>query len=407
MVLGGHMVKPYPYYISLGEANDLCKNSLISLPSETIPIEQSLNRILSSEIKARVNDPSFDNSSMDGFAVIYENTLNPPTKLTIVGTSNAGSHDSKQIYDGEAVRIMTGAPIPKGADSILPIEACSIEGETVTLSEPSKPHFIRRLGENFAENETIFSQGDIMTPERISLSAAAGVAEVTVYCKLRIAIISTGDELKSLTEELEYGQIYESNSYGLSALVQLYGHEAIRFPSVVDDLDTLRAVLNKASAEYDCIITSGGVSMGDRDFVRILMEQEGEIKFWRVKMRPGSPPIFGTWNNTPIFGLPGNPVSSHVVFRAIVAKWLTAITNSKDIHNKYTFAILDEDIKTQDDFTTFRRVQLFQKSGKTYARLKGHQGSGNIAGIAMSDGLTFIEPQAKGRQGDICRIILL
>jgi len=241
------MVKPYPYYISLGEANGLCKNSLISLPSETIPIEQSLNRILSSEIKARVNDPSFDNSSMDGFAVIYENTLNPPTKLTIVGTSNAGSHDFKQISDGEAVRIMTGAPIPKGADSISPIEACTVEGEIVTLSEPSKPHFIRRLGENFAENETIFSQGDIMTPERISLSAAAGVEEVTVYCKLRIAIISTGDELKSLDEELEYGQIYESNSYGLSALVQLYGHEAIRFPSVVDDVDTLRAVLNKAS----------------------------------------------------------------------------------------------------------------------------------------------------------------
>ena len=147
--------------------------------------------------------------------------------------------------------------------------------------------------------------------------------------------------------------------------------------------------------------------MGDKDFVRILMEQEGDIKFWRVKMRPGSPPLFGLWNNTPIFGLPGNPVSSHVVFRAIVGKWLTSLTKSTDINNKLTHAILSEDIKTQPGFTTFRRVELFIKDDTTYARLKGHQGSGNIAGIAMSDGLTMIEPDELGKKGDTCKIILL
>jgi molybdopterin molybdotransferase len=147
--------------------------------------------------------------------------------------------------------------------------------------------------------------------------------------------------------------------------------------------------------------------MGDKDYVRIIMEQEGDIRFWRVKMRPGSPPIFGTWNGKPIFGLPGNPVSSHVVFRAIVGKWLTSLTNSKDINTKYTHAILDEDIKTQEGFTTFRRVELFNKDGSRFARLKGHQGSGNIAGVAMSDGLTVIEPDQLGRKGDVCKIILL
>ena len=176
---------------------------------------------------------------------------------------------------------------------------------------------------------------------------------------------------------------------------------------MIDDIKLLREALDDAAKNFDCIITSGGVSMGDRDFVRIIMEQEGEIKFWRVKMRPGSPPIFGLWNGTPIFGLPGNPVSSHVVFRAIVGKWLTALTNTSDYNSKYISAILSEDIKTQSGFTTSRRVELFEKSGVTYARLKGHQGSGNIAGIAQSDGLTVILPDEKGRKGDVCKILLL
>jgi molybdopterin molybdotransferase len=401
------MAKPYPYFVSLTEAINLCQKTQIELDSETIQISQSINRIISKDIHSKVNDPSFDNSAMDGFAVIYSDTLNPPTQLSIIGSSMAGSTSIQKISSGQAVRIMTGAPIPNGADSIIPIEDCTIDGNKVTLNKPSKPHFIRKLGENFSLNETIFTPGEIMSPEKISLCAAAGISKIPVFKKLKIAVISTGDELKSLDEDLEYGQIYESNSYGLSALIEVYGHEVTRFPNVIDDLGILRETLNEASKDHDCIITSGGVSMGDKDYVRILMEQEGDIRFWRVKMRPGSPPIFGTWNGKPIFGLPGNPVSSHVVFRAIVGKWLTSLTNSKDINTKYTHAILDEDIKTQEGFTTFRRVELFNKDGSRFARLKGHQGSGNIAGVAMSDGLTVIEPDQLGRKGDVCKIILL
>ena len=377
------------------------------MESETIPISQAINRTVSGDIKAKVNDPGFDNSAMDGFAVIHSDTTSPPAQLSIIGSSMAGTTESHTLSSGQAIRIMTGAPIPQGADSIIPIEDCTVSGDKITLKTPSKPHFIRKLGENFAQNQTIFSSGETMSPEKIALCAAAGISTISVFKKIKIAVISTGDELKSLDDDLEHGQIYESNSYGLAALIEIYGHEATRFPSVIDDLDTLKQTLNEASKTHDCIITSGGVSMGDKDFVRILMEQEGDIKFWRVKMRPGSPPIFGMWKNTPIFGLPGNPVSSHVVFRAIVGKWLTYLTNSKDINNKTTHAILDEDIKTQEGFTTFRRVELFIKDNQTFARLKGHQGSGNIAGIAMSDGLTLIEPNELGKKGDICKIILL
>ena len=401
------MSKQYPYFISLDEAVNICNEYQIKLSTETISISNALSRVLATSVIAKVDDPGFDNSSMDGFAVLHADTVKTPAKLTIVGVSNAGTQEQPRIEKGEALRIMTGGPMPSGADSIIPIELCTIEGDEVILHEPSKPNYVRKRGENFTQQQELFPPGTIMSPEKISLCAAAGISEVIVYKKLKIAVISTGDELKNPGDELTFGQIYESNSYGLKSLIEMYGHEATRFPYVIDDIKLLRDALDDAAKNFDCIITSGGVSMGDRDFVRIIMEQEGEIKFWRIKMRPGSPPIFGLWNDTPIFGLPGNPVSSHVVFRAIVGKWLTALTNASDYNSKYISAILSEDIITQSGFTTFRRVELFEKSGITYARLKGHQGSGNIAGIAQSDGLTVILPDEKGRKGDVCKILLL
>ena len=401
------MSKPYPYFISLDEAVGICHQNTITPTIEVIPITSALNRVVADDVVAKVDDPGFDNSSMDGFAVIYSDTTEPPVNLTIVGSSNAGTGQLNTIKSGEAVRIMTGGPLPTGADSIIPIELCDVDNNVVTLNESSKPNYVRKQGENFAKQQTLFSTGEVMTPEKIALCAAAGVANLTVFSKLKIAIISTGDELKNLDESLDFGQIYESNSYGIEALIEVYGHEPIRYPSVVDDIDILRRNLEHAAKNYDCIITSGGVSMGDRDFVRIIMEQEGEIKFWRIKMRPGSPPLFGSWQGTPIFGLPGNPVSSHVVFRALVGKWLSSCTKSVDSVSKYTNAILNQDVKTQQDFTTFRRVELFDHQGELYARLKGHQGSGNIAGIAMSDGLTKILPNQNGKKGETCRIILL
>ena len=400
------MAKPYPYFVSLDEARKICQNNKISLSTEEVSIDDSLNRIIASNVVAKVNDPPFDNSAMDGFAVIFSETTSKSVELSIIGVSNAGSNDLPKLSSGQAMKIMTGAPIPEGADSIIPIEKCVINGEKVTLNEQSKPHFIRKQGENFTKNSVLFEPGEILTPEKISLCAAAGVNKLTVYQKLKVAIIPTGDELKSLNEELSYGEIYESNSYGLSALITSLGHEATRFPTVVDNLETLRETLDFAAKDHDLIITSGGVSMGDRDFVRIIMQSEGEINFWRVKMRPGSPPIFGRWAKTPIFGLPGNPVSSHVVFRVIVMDWLMSLTNSKNPRNQIITATLDNDIKVVEGFTTFRRVELFHNQGKTIARLKGHQGSGNIAGIAMSDGLTILGPEANGKQGDNCQIML-
>ncbi len=401
------MAKPYPYFVSLNDAKEICFGTKIKLKSELINLDNALNRIISQDVIAIVNDPPFDNSSMDGFAVIFDDTKLAPVTLDIIGTSNAGSGDNLQLTSGKCVRIMTGAPIPLGADSIIPVEMCQIDNQKVTLNEISKPHFIRKKGENFNAGDVLFHSGERLTPEKISLCAAAGVNELLVYCKLNIAVISTGDELKKPGSMLDFGEIYESNSYGISALIQSIGYNSNRFPLVIDDINELRKTLDEAAQSNDLIITSGGVSMGERDFVRILMEKEGEINFWRVKIRPGSPPIFGLWKQTPIFGLPGNPVSSHVVFRILVAPFLANLTNTKSSNERIIYATLANDIKTVEGFTTFRRVELIDDENTIFARLKGHQGSGNIAGIAMSDGLTILGPNSKGKKGETCKILLL
>ena len=260
------MSKQYPYFISLDEAVSICNEYQIKLSTETISISNALSRVLATSVIAKVDDPGFDNSSMDGFAVLHADTVKAPAKLTIVGVSNAGTKEQPRIEKGEALRIMTGGPMPSGADSIIPIELCTIEGDEVILQEPSKPNYVRKKGENFTQQQELFPAGTIMSPEKISLCAAAGISEIIVYKKLKIAVISTGDELKNLGGELTFGQIYESNSYGLKSLIEMYGHEATRFPYVIDDIKVLREALDDAAKNFDCIITSGGVSY-DREKV--------------------------------------------------------------------------------------------------------------------------------------------
>ena len=398
-----------PYFIPLVEAIEITLKRRLSPESEVISIDEAFHRILSESLSARTNDPPFDNSAMDGFAVKYTESKNPPNKFKISDTIAAGNKFDNSIVSGEAARIMTGAPIPEGADSIIPIEACEVdeENETVTLNHESKPHFIRKKGENFTENEILLRTGTLLTPEKTSLCAAMGHNKIKVFKPLKVAIISTGDELRLPGEVLQKGEIYESNTFGLSGLVKWLGHEPVRFSSVVDNLDKLRETLDAAATKCDLIITSGGVSMGDRDFVRKIMEDEGEIDFWRIKVRPGSPPLFGAWKETPIFGLPGNPVSSHVVFRVLCGPWLRAQTSSSQPQESKIIVKLDQDIKTVPGFITLRRIHLYEKEGEILATTKHHQGSGNIASIALGEALTLLGPSDTGKKGDYCNALLL
>lgn len=397
-----------PYFISLEEAINITQSAPIKADTEFVSLDEAHGRILGSDLPSKVNDPPFDNSAMDGFAVRFEDTKEAPTTLTIVATTQAAaSNESITISSGEAVRIMTGAPLPQGADAIIPIEACVMEGDSVTLNQPSKPHFIRRCGENIKEGVVGLKQGSYLSPQSISMCATMGYDQLPVMKKLKIGIISTGDELKSPGELLSFGEIYESNSYGLSGLVQALGHTPIRYPSVIDSLNDLREQFNKAASECDLFLTSGGVSMGEWDFVRKLMEDEGDVSFWRVRIRPGSPPLFGHWNDTPMFGLPGNPVSSHVVFRMLVTPYLRSSLQTQFPIDRIVHAKLLTDVRSTNDCLTLRRVTLRSTKDGFLAEQSKHQGSGNIDSLSSADGLTLLQPGQSGKTGEWIEVLLL
>ena len=398
----------FPYFVTVDEALEICKKTTLQTKVERVDLDSCHNRILAVDLPSLVDDPPFDNSAMDGFAMRYEDTVDTPSKLKIIGTIQAaGQEDNLVVGEGQAVRIMTGAPMPKGADSILQIELTSVSEDVVTLSQPSMKHFIRKKGENLTKGQIALSAGTHLTPSRVGLCATMGHPSIPVVKKLEVAIISTGDELKQPGRELDRGEIYESNSFGLSGLVKWLGHEPVRLHSVGDTIDDLRKVLDEASLKYDLILTSGGVSMGDWDLVRKIMEGEGDIHFWRVKLRPGSPPLFGLWNNTPIFGLPGNPVSSHVVFRMLVAPWIRKVTGAQGPTEMKSCAKLMTKIKSTNDCITLRRVSIETIDGELIASDKIHQGSGNIASLAFSEGLTLLQPGQHPKIGDMIDVLIL
>lgn len=401
-------MREVPYFLPLEEAISLSLEHKLSCLVEHVSLDNAHQRILAEDLHSMVNDPPFDNSAMDGFAVRHEDTQHAPSTLKIVATSQAAAgNPDLSLVSGQAVRIMTGAPLPNGADAIIPIEACSISGDEVTLNQPSKPHFIRKCGENIAEGQLGLEKGTYLTPQTISMCATMGYPTVPVVQRLKIGIISTGDELKPPGEQLSYGEIYESNSYGLSGLVKMLGHTPIRYPAVHDSLEALREQFSIAAQECDLFLTSGGVSMGEWDFVRKLMETEGDLVFWRVKIRPGSPPLFGHWNGTPMFGLPGNPVSSHVVFRMLVVPYLRGSLGTTYPRDRIVHARLNTNVRSTKDCLTLRRVTLKSTNEGFIANQPKHQGSGNIDSLSSADGLTLLQPGQSGEEGQLIQVLLL
>ncbi len=402
---------PSNYFISLDKAKELTQTISIPTKEEKITIQNAYNRILSQDIFSNINDPPFNNSSMDGYAVIYSDTIkatkNNPIELKIIDVINAGSIPQKEIQSGFASKIMTGAPIPKGADSIIMVEKTQKEEGKIKIFQPSFPNYIRLKGENISKGQLILEKGTLLKPSHIGLLATTGHSHISVFKKLKISIISTGDELISPGEKLSSGKIYESNSYVLEGLINDLGHIPLRINSISDSIDILRLELDKAITESDLIITSGGVSMGDFDIVRNIMESEGEILFWRIKIRPGSPPLFGKWKQKPIFCLPGNPASSFVVFKILIEPWLNKIINFNKNPPKIIKAKILENIKNKPNFQIFNRVFIKNNGDEMIAFTKSHQGSGNINSLASSNGLTLLPPGMGAKKNEIIDILLI
>jgi len=368
-------------FVTIERALSIARQTTINTPTEQVSLNQAHNRILAEDLHSKVDDPPFDNSAMDGWAVRSEDSTRVEVGLTAAGEA------ASELREGEAIRIMTGAPIPGGANAIVMVED-GINGKAHT-------NFIRKRGENLRKGETNLKAGQIMTPAAISLAATMGHETVPVRSKPRVAVISTGDELVTPGHELKDGQIYESNSYGLCALLEKIGCTPIHHSVVEDSIEGLRSALN--SVDCDAILTSGGVSMGDFDFVRKLMEEEGNLHFWKVAMRPGGPPLFGTWNGTPLFGLPGNPVSSHLVFTMIVAPWLapeTSLTKEVKVRMK-------DSVKGAPSKVCLRRIHITSEGDELVGTTHTHQGSGNIHSLVAHNGVTYLPPDTGANAGDI------
>ncbi len=390
--------------VTLDRALEITTEIPLSRETETVSLDDAYGRILATDLASRVDDPRFDNSAMDGWAVREGDCLESGTVLRIVGTSQAGSSAIPFVGKGEACRIMTGAPLPEGADSIVIIEDSSSEGEHVTINGPARPGYIRRMGENLREGTLALEAGSLLTPAAVSLAATMGHGEVEVASMPSIAVIGVGDELTPPGEPLSEGAIYESNTYGISSMVTMMGGAPKRYEIIQDSIESLREALNDAADTCDAIITSGGVSMGKWDMVRCIMEQEGEIRFWRVMMRPGGPPLFGTWMGKPLFGLPGNPVSSHVVFTVLVAPWLSKSLGVNDhsgprMGNRVR-VVMEEPLKGAPGKLCMRRIHIRQDGDSLVGSTSTHQGSGNIHSMVAHNGLSLLPPDTDSKKGD-------
>ena len=390
--------------VSLQRAIELTSQLTLAREDETIPLIMASGRTLFEDLRSMVDDPRFDNSAMDGWAVREADCKELGAILRIVGTSQAGSEEIPTVDAGEACRIMTGAPVPQGADAIVMVEDSTVVGDKVTIDGPARPGFIRWKGENLTRDTVALRAGTVLTPASVSLAATMGHANIRVVRKPNIAVIGVGDELTPPGEPLSESSIYESNTFGLSSLVERMGGTPRRLDLIRDSMDRLRETLDEAAASCDAILTSGGVSMGEWDMVRRIMEEEGDIRFWKVMIRPGGPPLFGSWRGKPIFGLPGNPVSSHIVFTVLVAPWMSSSMGSEDgtrprLANRVRVE-MEESLKGAPGKLCMRRISIRQEGDKLLGSIRTHQGSGNIHSMVAHNGLSLLPPDSDCQEGD-------
>lgn len=358
--------------------------------SETVKLEDALGRVLAEELKSTINVPGYDNSAMDGYAVNSTDCAEGRVTLPVVQRIPAGQM-GQPLERGTVARIFTGAPVPQGADAVVMQEQCLREDDLVTLATTVKAGCnIRSAGEDIAEGSVVLSAGTRLRPQELGLIASVGLAEVSVRRKLKVATFFTGDELVEPGNALAEGQIYNSNKYTLKALLQSTGCDIIDLGIVPDTLEDTVNVLKKAAAVADLVITSGGVSVGEEDYVRIALEQLGELKMWRIAMKPGKPVAYGSVDDAVFMGLPGNPVSVFVTFLLFARPLILKMQGAEKYHNLKTNVKAGFDwpaIKRQE----YLRVRLELDGDSAVAKLFPHQGSGVLSSACWSDGLVEIK----------------
>ena len=362
--------------------------------TEQVATADALGRVLAERLTSVVNVPPLDNSAMDGYAVRIADLINASTRLRVTQRIPAGTV-GQPLEAGQAARIFTGAPVPAGCDAVVMQEYCGVEGDTVTVSKPPKiGENIRRSGEDIATGAEILPAGIRLRPQEMGLAASVGIASLHVYRKLKVATFFTGDEIVMPGEPLKPGQIYNSNRFVLTGLLQALGCEVVDLGIVPDDFAATVKVLEAAAAGADLIITSGGVSVGEEDHVKAAVEAAGKLDLWKIAIKPGKPLAFGEVGDVrkvPFIGLPGNPVSAFVTFCLFVRPFILrsqgiAATAPQAFSLKADFDWLKPDKRRE-----FLRARLLTaENGEVVVQLYPNQGSGVLTSTAWADGLVEV-----------------
>lgn len=377
--------------LDVSEARGRILEKISIVGVEKVSILSSLGRVLALDIVSDINLPPFRNSAVDGYAVCYEDTrgasVKTPIKLKITGVIAAGAVFEHLVKNGEAVKIMTGAPMPNGATAVVMVEDTKSDNsvglleknnEVIICKEVTQEENIRQIGEDVCKGEIVISKGKRIRPQEIAMLASLGYYMVSIYKRPKVAILSTGDELVEISEAIiTPGKIRNSNSYSIAALVAQYGGEPVQLGIAKDSWEDTEEKIKSGLKDCDVFITSAGVSVGEYDLVKDVFKSIGvELSFWQVAMQPGRPVVFGVWNNKLIFGLPGNPVSSMIAFEEFVRPAILAASGDSFVEFLEVWAIAHETIKKKHGRTHFMRGVCWKENGSFYVKLTGSQGSG-------------------------------
>jgi molybdenum cofactor synthesis domain-containing protein len=393
--------------IPISEALEIIKRETSALKAETVDLEKSVGRVLAEEVRADTDLPPFDRSQMDGFAVRVEDTKNAPAKLKIIGEAVAGKGFEGKIRKGEAVRIMTGAPVPESADAVQKVELTEENNGFIEILEATekKQNIIRRA-EEIEKGAKVFSPGETITENMIASLASFGYAKVKVGGKPKASILATGSEIVDVSEKPLQDQIRNSNSIMLDVFVRKTGAETEVLPLVRDDFETLKNQIAEAVGLNDqsrianhkpqILLITGGVSVGDYDFTKPALRELGaEIFFEKVSLKPGKPTVFAKLNDKLIFGLPGNPVSVAVTFYLFVRTAILQMQGARDGELKKGFAVASEKIKGAKERDSVLPVSLkTDKNGTLLIESLRFRGSSNFIAFARADALVFV-PQGE------------
>jgi molybdopterin molybdotransferase len=382
--------------LGVEEALERVLSAFHPLEPERVPILEALDRVLAEDVYAGADIPPLANSSMDGYAVLATDTAGAsreaPARLRVVGEIAAGYITETKVTPGTAIRIMTGAPIPPGADAVVKVEDTEPQGEEVTIFAEAPPgQYIRPAGEDVRRGELVLRRGTVVRPQEIGMLATLGHRDVLVTRRPRVAILATGDEVVEIDALLGPGKIRNGNSYSNAAQVVKHGGVPVLLGIARDNVEELTEKIRAGLEQnVDLFLTSGGVSVGDFDIVRDVLAAEGEISFWRVRMKPGKPLAFGKIGSVPVLGLPGNPVSVMVSFEMFVRPAMLKMLGVTGWERHTVEATLVDEVKHKDSRRHYLRVRV-EKRGEQYrATLTGGQGSGILSSMIKANGLAII-----------------